>query len=133
MADSVISWKKIYGQNRNFLEPIANRYFFCENPKKITIQGYKDGKMDIKRPLHVDHMDRGNRILLFDGEVYLAENDIKDGLNKPENKGKGIQELFDELTKDKEGIFASDNQLKDMEGMGDSEQDNNTKETPIIW
>ena len=80
MADSAISWKKIYGQNRNFLEPIANRYFFCENPQKVIVEGYADGKIDIKRPLHADHMDRGNRILPFDGEVYLAEPDINDGI-----------------------------------------------------
>ena len=80
MADSAISWKKIYGQNRNFLEPIANRYFFCENPQKVIVEGYADGKIDIERPLHADHMDRGNRILPFDGEVYLAEPDINDGI-----------------------------------------------------
>ena len=80
MADSAISWKKIYGQNRNFLEPIANRYFFCENPQKITVEGYSDGKVDIERPLHADHMDRGNRVLPFDGEAYLAQSDMGDGI-----------------------------------------------------
>lgn len=80
MADSAISWKKIYGQNRNFLEPIANRYFFCENPQLITVEGYSDGKVDIERPLHADHEDRGNRHLPFDGKAYLAKSDIKDGM-----------------------------------------------------
>ena len=80
MADSAISWKKIYGQNRNFLEPIANRYFFCEDPQKVTVEGYSGGKVDIERPLHADHMERGNRVLPFDGEVYIAKSDIKDGI-----------------------------------------------------
>lgn len=77
---------------------------------------------------------------IFEGKEFTSDyarngllNDIKEGLNKPENKGKGIQELFDELTKDKEGIFANPNQMKDMSSMGDSEQDNNTKEIPLIW
>lgn len=77
---------------------------------------------------------------LFEGKTFTSEyarngllNDIKQGLNKPENKGKGIQDLFDELTKDKTDIFTNPNQIKDMEGMGDSEQDNNTKEMPIMW
>lgn len=77
---------------------------------------------------------------LFEGKKFTSEyarngllNDIKAGLNKPENKGKGIQDLFNELTKDKTDIFASDNQFKDMEGMGDSEQDNNVKEMPLMW
>lgn len=77
---------------------------------------------------------------LFEGKTFTSEyarngllNDIKEGLNKTENKGKGIQDLFDELTKDKEGIFTNPNQMKDMEGMGDSEQDSKTKEMPIMW
>ena len=80
MADSAISWKKIYGLNRNFMEPVANRYFFCEDPVKVTVDGYEDGKVDIERPLHADHLDRGNRHLPFDGSAYLAASDIKDGL-----------------------------------------------------
>ncbi|MBP3792190.1 MAG: glutamate--tRNA ligase [Methanobrevibacter sp.] len=80
MADSAISWKKIYGLNRNFLEPVANRYFFCEEPVKIEVEGYQDGKVDIERPLHADHIDRGNRHLPFDGSAYLAKEDIADGL-----------------------------------------------------
>lgn len=59
--------------------------------------------------------------------------DIKAELGKVENKGKGIQEIFDALTKDKEGIFVNENQIKDMAGMGDSEENNNTKEMPILW
>ena len=77
---------------------------------------------------------------LFEGKTFTSGyarnglmNDIKNGLNNPENKGKGIQDLFNELTKDKTDIFANPNQQKDMEGMEDSEQDNNTKEMPIIW
>ena len=77
---------------------------------------------------------------LFEGKTFTSDyarqgllNDIKAGLNKPENKGKGIQDLFNELTKDKNDIFTSPNQIKDMTGMGDSEQDNNIKEMPLIW
>ena len=77
---------------------------------------------------------------LFEGKKFTSDyarnglmNDIKSGLNKPENKGKGIQDLFNELTKDKTDIFANPNQIQDMAGMGDSEQDNNVKEMPLIW
>lgn len=60
-------------------------------------------------------------------------NDIKNGLNLPENKGKGIQELFDSLTKDKEGIFVNPNQVKDMAGMGDSGDETPKNEIPMIF
>ena len=80
MADSAISWKKIYGLNRNFLEPIANRYFFCENPQLISVENYTGGAVDIERPLHADHLDRGVRHLPFDGKAYLASEDISNGI-----------------------------------------------------
>ena len=80
MADSAISWKKIYGLNRNLLEPVANRYFFVEDPQLIEVKGYEDGEVTIERPLHADHLDRGNRILSFDGSAYLAKEDVEDGV-----------------------------------------------------
>lgn len=60
-------------------------------------------------------------------------NDIKNELNKPENKGRSIKDIFDALTKDKTDIFANPNQVKDMPGMGDSEDKPETKEMPLIW
>ena len=45
--------------------------------------------------------------------------DIKNELNKEENKGKGIKDLFDELTKDRADIFANPNQVQDMPSMQD--------------
>ena len=80
MADSAISWKKIYGLNRNLLEPVANRYFFVEDPQLIEVKGYEGGEVSIERPLHADHLDRGNRLLLFDGTAYLAKEDVENGV-----------------------------------------------------
>ena len=60
-------------------------------------------------------------------------NDIKNELNKPENKGRSIKDIFDALTKDKTDIFANPNQVKDMPGMGESEEKPETKEMPMIW
>ena len=60
-------------------------------------------------------------------------NDIKNELNKPENKGRSIKDIFDTLTKDKTDIFTNPNQVKDMPGMGDSEDKPETKEMPMIW
>lgn len=41
---------------------------------------------------------------------------IKAEMSKAENKGKGISELFTALTKDKEGIFASPNEIDNQPG-----------------
>lgn len=43
--------------------------------------------------------------------------DMKSEIAKPENKGKGYAELFEGLTKDKEGIFASENPAGAMGGI----------------
>ena len=45
--------------------------------------------------------------------------DIKSELNKVENKGKGISEIFESLTKNKTGLFENPNKPADMPGMGD--------------
>lgn len=45
--------------------------------------------------------------------------DIKSEMKKEENQGKGIKDIFEELTKDRTDIFVNPNQFKDMEGMGD--------------
>jgi len=107
---------------------------------------YEELQTSIKEQEAKQKAEKEDKILtdninaLFEGKTFTSDyarnglmNDIKNGLNNPENKGKGIQDLFNELTKDKTDIFANPNQQKDMEGMGDSEQDNNTKEMPILW
>ena len=44
--------------------------------------------------------------------------DMKTEIAKPENKGKGYAEIFESLTKDKNGIFENPNKPADMTGMG---------------
>lgn len=93
-----------------------------------------------KKAEEEDKMLTDNINALFEGKTFTSEyakvgllNDIKNGLNKPENKGKGIQDLFNELTKDKTDIFTNPNQIKDMPGMGDSENSQAKKEIPTLW
>lgn len=54
--------------------------------------------------------------------------DIKNELSKSENKGKGIKELFESLTKDKEGIFENPNKPADMPPVGNVKTEEITKE-----
>ena len=77
IADSTVSWKKIYGLNRNLLEEKANRYFMVAHPQLVEIEGLPEQALGVvERPLHPDHLDRGMRQLLFDGKVYLSQDDI---------------------------------------------------------
>lgn len=78
MADSVVSWKKIYGLNRSILEEAANRYFFVWNPEEVKIENVPQSVIGtIKRPLHPDFLERGYREIPFKGDVYLVKEDIK--------------------------------------------------------
>lgn len=49
--------------------------------------------------------------------------DMKAEIAKPENKGKGYDEIFNTLTKDKEGIFTNPNPPGNMTGMKNGEID----------
>ena len=50
----------------------------------------------------------------FTEAAYISQ--IKAEMGKPENKGKGITEIFGTLTKDKAGIFENPNEVSDMNG-----------------
>ncbi|MGZ7116165.1 MAG: glutamate--tRNA ligase [Methanobacterium sp.] len=79
IADSTVSWKKIYGLNRAILEETANRYFFIWNPERVEIEDLlESAKGTIERPLHPDFLKRGNRELPFNGDVYIVKNDIEE-------------------------------------------------------
>jgi glutamyl-tRNA synthetase len=83
IADSTVSWKKIYGLNRNILEEASNRYFAVFNPETVVIKDLPDSfKGTIKRVKHPDFPDRGYRELPFDGTVYLDREDIQNNQNK---------------------------------------------------
>lgn len=54
--------------------------------------------------------------------------DMKTEIAKPDNKGKGYAEIFEGLTKDKEGIFKNPNPPANMPGMGKNAPTNITRE-----
>ena len=75
----------------------------------------------------------GNRKFVNDYTKNAVINDIKTALRDNNNGGKSAKDLFEELTNDKPGIFANPNQLQDMAGMGDSEDESSKKEMPLMW
>jgi glutamyl-tRNA synthetase len=83
IADSTVSWKKIYGLNRNLLEEKSNRYFAVLNPQKVEIKGLPEKlKGNMERLKHPDFPEAGVRVLPFDGVVYLDQEDIENNRNK---------------------------------------------------
>ena len=110
---------------------------------KQTIADYEQKEKDREAKQLQEKEDKeleDNINVLFEGKTFTSNyakqgllNDIKNGYKNPENKGKGIKELFEEYTKDKTDIFTNPNEQKDMEGMGDSEEENDTKDMPLLW
>lgn len=97
--------------------------------KKIADYEQKEADRVAKEKAEKDEQILTNNILnVFGDKKFTSDyaknglmNDIKAEMKKEENNGLGIQEIFDNLTKDRTDIFANPNQLKDMEGMGDTD------------
>jgi hypothetical protein len=119
-------------------------------PKSEEIENLKNTIADMKakeeqrikdeKAKKDDEILTNNIIEAFGDKQFINEytknaiiNDIKNGLKDENNGGKSAKDLFEEITKDKSDIFANPNQFKDMEGMGDSEENNNNKEMPLVW
>lgn len=75
-----------------------------------------------------------NIVEAFGGKKFVNEytknsiiNEVKTALKDSANVGKSAKDLFTEITKDKEGIFANPNQVADMPGVSDVDSGNITK------
>lgn len=73
-----------------------------------------------------DEVLTNNIVAIFGDKKFTSEyakqgliKDIKTELKKEQNTGKGIKDIFEELTKDSTDIFANPNQVKDMEPIAD--------------
>jgi glutamyl-tRNA synthetase len=75
-AESTMTWHDLEARNKKVLDPLSNRYFFIENPKKIKIKSSPGIKA--RAPLHPDHSDRGFRVMKTTDEFYIQDSLIKD-------------------------------------------------------
>ena len=81
-ADATISWKKIYGLNRNIIEENTNRFFFIPDPVEINVQNLPDenNHMIIERELHYNKPEKGMRTLKFNGNAYIPKTDYDNAI-----------------------------------------------------
>jgi glutamyl-tRNA synthetase len=78
ISDATVSWKKVYGLNRAILEESSNRYFYVYDPTMINVLNLPDSALKIiKRTLHPDYPDRGNRKLQLGPKLYITTEDYK--------------------------------------------------------
>jgi glutamyl-tRNA synthetase len=59
-SDVVLSWENLYAHNRKILDPIADRYFFVQNPIELTVK-HIPRKFVVELQLHPDKPERGFR------------------------------------------------------------------------
>jgi glutamyl-tRNA synthetase len=60
-VDVTLSWENLYAINRRFIDPVANRYFFVRDPRKIIVKHIKR-TVTVKTRLHPEYPERGFRV-----------------------------------------------------------------------
>jgi len=60
-VDVTLSWENLYAINRKIIDPVANRYFFVRDPRKIVVKGVERA-LTAKLALHPTHPERGVRV-----------------------------------------------------------------------
>ncbi len=59
-SDIVLSWENLYAYNRKILDPVADRYFFVQDPIELTVKQIPK-PFSVKLHIHPDHPERGFR------------------------------------------------------------------------
>jgi glutamyl-tRNA synthetase len=80
-ADVTLSWENLYAYNRKIIDPVANRYFFVGDPKKLIVKKVPHA-FTAKIPLHPDKAERDFRsfdIKPKEGRVsfWVSSDDLK--------------------------------------------------------
>ncbi|MDH5794577.1 MAG: glutamate--tRNA ligase, partial [Candidatus Bathyarchaeota archaeon] len=76
-VDITLSWKNLYAYNRKIIDPIADRYFFVQEPRELVVKAVpRDFTAHIL--LHPDYPRRGTRtfeVRTVKGEARLLVSD----------------------------------------------------------
>ena len=96
-------WKMIHAFNKEIIEPQANRYFFVDDPVKVTIAKAPAKKVELE--LHPDFPQRGTRSFRTTPEMFLAKSDLK---NLSEKKIHRLMDYGNFIVNDKKREFYSE-------------------------
>jgi len=94
-ADIILSWENLYAYNRKLIDPVANRFFFVQDPIKLVVKEVPS-EFTVDILLHPDHPQRGFRRLKVNVKnnqalLLVSKNDL--ALFK-ENSVLRLMELF---------------------------------------
>jgi len=71
-VDVTLSWENLYAINRKLLDPLANRYFFVRDPRKLKVTKIPE-TIVAQLPLHPDNSQRGFREFRIEPRKGAAE------------------------------------------------------------
>jgi glutamyl-tRNA synthetase len=71
-VDVTLSWDNLYAINRKIIDPIANRYFFVRDPRKLTVRNLSE-PIAAQLPLHPDDSKRGFRYFKIEPQEGEAD------------------------------------------------------------
>ncbi len=94
-ADVTLSWENLYAHNRKIIDPVANRYFFVQNPRELSVKKVPRS-FTSRIPLHPDHPERGVRVFEVESKAGEASLLVSGGDMKIIVKGAKLRfmELF---------------------------------------
>jgi glutamyl-tRNA synthetase len=71
-VDVTLSWDNLYAINRKIIDPIANRYFFVHDPRKLKVKSISE-TIIAHLPLHPDDQKRGFREFIIEPQKGEAD------------------------------------------------------------
>jgi len=71
-VDVTLSWENLYAINRKIVDPVANRYFFVREPRKLTVKNLSES-ITAQLQLHPDDQKRGFREFKIEPKKGEAE------------------------------------------------------------
>jgi len=79
-VDVTLSWENLHAINRKLLDPMANRYFFVRDPRKLKVTKIPETTV-AQLPLHPDNAKRGFREFRIEpqrgaSEFWIATQDV---------------------------------------------------------
>jgi len=116
-VDVTLSWENLYAINRKLIDPIANRYFFVRDPRKMVVRGVEQA-LTAKVALHPTHPERGFRVFKVKPEKGEAAFWISSQDMNIVEKGRVVRlmELFNVQTKNAEtGVIEASFHSKSVE------------------
>lgn len=70
-AESTMTWHDLEAKNRKILDPVTNRYFFIEKPRKVKIKNAPG--IEALAPMHPEHPEKGFRKIKTGEEFYIQD------------------------------------------------------------